>query len=382
MFKVLLISWVIITVLLVWFLLWYLVTWFKSVFAKQNTLKTIGEEQYAYNEDQEDATSQEEFIEAEEAQDEPQDESTQEDAQEAVYEYVEETIILVEDGNEEDMTETADEINQELEEIVAESEEIADPSAGGEQETDEAAPAEPQQSSQAAPAPQKQFSTPATATYAAANVHIPETPKDYDASRNIAQWHSRDDIVRDKFDKHLQKIRYEASILQQRNDMLWYEKKLVEWLTLLPNDKEFQKLLADLYFHQWKYKKSLSLLKKILIENPEDHYALWQVGEIALTEWHAEDAFVHFQQAYAYCEDNPKYCFSLAQRYYDAWDLEQALALMEKMVKLRPKSIEYLVSLSHVQHKMGLRENAKQSLLRALELDPMNITIKQYLKSL
>jgi cytochrome c-type biogenesis protein CcmH/NrfG len=55
---------------------------------------------------------------------------------------------------------------------------------------------------------------------------------------------------------------------------------------------------------------------------------------------------------------------------------------MEKMIKLRPKSIEYLVSLSHVQHKMGLRDNAKQSLLRALELDPMNITIKQYLKSL
>ena len=221
-----------------------------------------------------------------------------------------------------------------------------------------------------------------SSVYSTQSTYTPEIPKDYDASRNIGQWHSRDDIVRDKFDKHLQKIRYESWILKQRNDMLGYEKKLVEWLTLLPTDKDFQRQLADLYFHQWKYKKSQSLLKKILIDMPEDHYALWQVWEIALTEWHIEDAFVHFQQAYSYCEDNPKYCFSLAQRYYDADDLEQSLPLMEKMIKLRPKSIEYLVSLSHVQHKMWLRDNAKQSLLRALELDPMNIAIKQYLKSL
>lgn len=209
-----------------------------------------------------------------------------------------------------------------------------------------------------------------------------ETPKDLDASRNIAQWHSRDDIVRDKFEKHIQKIRYESGILKQRNDMLWYEKKLVEGITLLPNDKDFQKQLADLYFHQGKYKKAQSLLKKILTDMPDDHNALWQVGEIALEEWHTDDAYVYFKQAYTLCDDNPKYCFSLAQWYYDKDDLENALPLMEKMVKLRPKNIDYLVSLSHVQHKIWLRDEAKQSLLRALELDPMNITLKNYLKAL
>lgn len=54
---------------------------------------------------------------------------------------------------------------------------------------------------------------------------------------------------------------------------------------------------------------------------------------------------------------------------------------MEKMVKLRPKNIEYLVSLSHIQHKIGMYEDAKESLLRALELDPMNVQLKQYLKA-
>lgn len=209
----------------------------------------------------------------------------------------------------------------------------------------------------------------------------PEVPKDLDSSRNIAQWHSRDDIVRDKFEKHVQKIRYEIGILKQRSDILWYEKKLVEGITLLPNDIDFQKQLADLYFHQWKYKKAQSLLKKILADNVSDHNALWQVGEIAVAEWNNDDAYLYLQQAYAACDDNPKYCFSLAQWYYDHDALDQALPLMEKMVKLRPKNIDYLVSLSHVQHKMGMSDQAKQSLLRALELDPMNVTLKNYLKS-
>jgi tetratricopeptide (TPR) repeat protein len=150
----------------------------------------------------------------------------------------------------------------------------------------------------------------------------------------------------------------------------------------LPNDSDFQRQLADLYFHQWKYKKAQSLLKKILIDNPNDHYALWQVWEIATVEWSHEDAYLYLQQAYVACDDNPKYCFSLAQWYYDHDALDQALPLMEKMVKLRPKNIDYIVSLSHVQHKMWLTDQAKQSLLRALELDPMNITLKNYLKAL
>lgn len=218
--------------------------------------------------------------------------------------------------------------------------------------------------------------------FAAAQEEWPEIPKDLEASRNIAKWHSRDDIVRDKFEKHIQKIRYEIGILKQRNDILGYEKKLVEWITLLPNDIDFQKQLADLYFHQGKYKKAQSLLKKILLDNPSDHYALWQVGEIASVEGNTEDAYLYLQQAYAACDDNPKYCFSLAQWYYDHDALEQALPLMEKMVKIRPKNIEYLVSLSHVQYKMWMIDQARQSLLRALELDPMNVTLKNYLKAL
>jgi predicted Zn-dependent protease len=101
-----------------------------------------------------------------------------------------------------------------------------------------------------------------------------------------------------------------------------------------------------------------------------------------LEDDHAEDAYMYFSQAYALCDDNPKYCLSLAEWFYDKEQYNEALPLMEKLTKLRPKNIDYLVSLAHVQLKLNLRAEAKQSLLNAQELEPMNITLKQYLKSL
>ncbi len=210
-----------------------------------------------------------------------------------------------------------------------------------------------------------------------------ETPKNIFSPLNIWLWHSRDDIVRDKFEKHIQKIRYDANLLKQRNDVLGYEKKLVEGLTILPNDIELEKQLADLYFHQGKYKKAQSLLKKIIAENPEDHNALRQMWEIATEDKQGNDhAFAYLQEAYQLCQDNPKYAYSLAQWYYDHDDLQSALPLLDKITKLRPKNIDYLVSLSHLQYKIWDREGAINSMRRALELDPMNVTLKQYLKSL
>lgn len=209
-----------------------------------------------------------------------------------------------------------------------------------------------------------------------------EIPKNYDANVNIWQWHSRDDIVRDKFEKHIKKIRYDADILKKRNDILWYEKKLVEGLTMLPSDTDFQRKLADLYFHQGKFKKAQSLLKKIIIENPEDHNALWQLGEITSEDASGEEAFAYLQKAYTLCSDNPKYSYTLAQWYYDHDDLESAIPLMEKITKLRPNNIDYLVSLSHMQLKTGDRDGARHSILRALEIEPLNNTLKNYLKAL
>gem|GEM_PF-4525512 len=46
--------------------------------------------------------------------------------------------------------------------------------------------------------------------------------------KNIAEGVSREDILQDKHEKNLQKVKYEAVLYKQRNDMAGYEKKLIE----------------------------------------------------------------------------------------------------------------------------------------------------------
>jgi tetratricopeptide (TPR) repeat protein len=48
-------------------------------------------------------------------------------------------------------------------------------------------------------------------------------------------------------------------------------------LAIEPNDRDLNKLLADFYFNLGNYKKALSLLKKIIEIDPQDHKAIWQI---------------------------------------------------------------------------------------------------------
>ena len=121
--------------------------------------------------------------------------------------------------------------------------------------------------------------------------------------KNIAEGMSREDILQDKHEKNLQKVKYEAVLFKQRNDMAGYEKKLIEWLILDPDDIDIYRQLADFYFSEWKYTKALSMFRKILTFDPNDHHALWQIGEIYIEQWQYEDAQVFVEKALALSPD-------------------------------------------------------------------------------
>jgi thioredoxin-like negative regulator of GroEL len=415
MFKVLLYLWICLTIALLAAIIRYVYRWCVWLFHKRCQLT-----QAIQRGDTEAHVDTEEFIADEEAYIdesyrqaidvnpiaevmvvvEPIESMVEEDIQNAVAEiFNEDTIVAsITVENEEDLQEISyddteldevptesreDSVIAEEDEIIVESIDIEEESpASTDDEINDTLDAIEEVTESTHPVNTSDAVVPQRTTYTPeSSAMFVELPKDLDANRNIAQWHSRDDIVRDKFEKHIEKIRYEATVLKQRNDLLGYEKKLVEWLMLLPQDQQLQKQLADLYFQQGKFKKALSLLKKILADDPENHVALWQLGEITLHDEKIEDAYIYFMQAYTLCDDNPKYCLSLAQRYYDQEQYEQSLPLMEKLVKLRPKNIDYRVSLAHVQLKLNMRAEAKQSLLNAQEIEPMNLTLKQYLKA-
>ena len=86
----------------------------------------------------------------------------------------------------------------------------------------------------------------------------------------------------EKIKLKLERIKLQAITLKERWDLEWYEKKLLEWLAFDPQNLEFIKRLADLYFSIWKYNKALPFLKKILEIRPEDDKAIWQLWKIII----------------------------------------------------------------------------------------------------
>ena len=113
----------------------------------------------------------------------------------------------------EDMLEEVVQVAQEASSSMQEGEQKTDETGAKDSDLDSERPSEEQQSARSYDKMEE--------------MHEIEIPKNID-SVNIGQGHSRDDIVRDKFEKHVQKIRYDANVLKQRNDVLGYEKKLVE----------------------------------------------------------------------------------------------------------------------------------------------------------
>lgn len=198
--------------------------------------------------------------------------------------------------------------------------------------------------------------------------------------KNIAEGVSRDDILQDKHEKNLQKVKYEALLCKQRNDLAGYEKKLIEGLILDPDDIDIFRQLADFYFGEGKYTKALSMFRKILTFDPEDHHALWQIGEIYIEQGQYEDAQVFVEKALSLSPDNPKYYISLIDITIAKNELQQALGYLEKIVALRPRNISYLMALGEMYEKLDRPEDAKQTYFRVLEIDPLHIDVKHILK--
>lgn len=198
--------------------------------------------------------------------------------------------------------------------------------------------------------------------------------------KNIAEGMSREDILQDKHEKNLQKVKYEAVLFKQRNDMAGYEKKLIEGLILDPDDIDIYRQLADFYFSDWKYTKALSMFRKILTFDPNDHHALWQIGEIYIEQWQYEDAQVFVEKALSLSPDNPKYYISLIDICIAKSDFPTALIYLEKIVALRPRNIAYLIALGEMYEKLWRIEEAKQTYFRVLEIDPLHTDVKHMLK--
>jgi len=182
--------------------------------------------------------------------------------------------------------------------------------------------------------------------------------------------------------KLLEKIHYDALLLKKDGKLDSYEKKLIEWLAISPENMEFNQLLADLYFTIGNHNKALSLLKKIIEIDPQNHVAIWQIGEIYLITWDFETAELLIEKAINIKPSNPKYYISLVDVLYNTNRKSEAINMMEKVVRLRPSNANYIYTLWSLYEEIEDLDNAKKHYFRVLEVEPSNEKAKKKLKNL
>ena len=188
--------------------------------------------------------------------------------------------------------------------------------------------------------------------------------------------------IQEKQKKLLEKISYEANTYKKEWKLEEYEKKIIEWLAIEPENLELNKQLADLYFTIWNHKKSLSLLKKIIEEDPEDHNAIRQIGEIYLITWDYETAEILIEKAINTKPNNPKYYISMVEILYNTDRKKDAIAVMEKIVKLRPTNANYYLTLAELYEEIQDNGNAKKYYFKVLEQEPNNEKAKRKIQEL
>ncbi len=206
-------------------------------------------------------------------------------------------------------------------------------------------------------------------------------------SKVSEQTHREWDIEKDKEKlakekKLLEKLHYEALVLKKEWKLDDYEKILIEGLAIDPKNKEFNQLLADLYFTMWNYNKALSLLKKIIEADPKSHNAIRQIGEIYLITGDFETAELLIEKAIALKPSNPKYHISMVEVLYNTDRKKEAINIMEKVVRLRPTNTSYIFTLANLYEEIGDLDSAKKYYFRVLEYEPSNENAKKKLKAL
>lgn len=189
-------------------------------------------------------------------------------------------------------------------------------------------------------------------------------------------------MIAEKQKKLLEKIKYEALVAKEKWKIDEFEKKLVEGLAIDPENIDFQELLADLYFTLGHYKKSLSLLKKVIDNDPQDHKAIRQIWEIYLSKWEFHTAELLVEKAIAIKPSNPKYHISMVEILYNTHRKQDAAEVLEKVVKLRPANVSYLLALADLYAEIDDVDNARKYYYRVLEYEPSHIKAKNKLQTL
>lgn len=189
-------------------------------------------------------------------------------------------------------------------------------------------------------------------------------------------------VIDEKKHKKLERIKYAALTYKERGKLDQYEKKLIEWLALVPDHDEFLDMLSNHYFQQGSDVKALSLLKRVITLHPTHHKSIRQVGQIYRQQGKIDAWRLLIEKAIALKWDNPKYLISLVEIHYENKELKEAVGVMERLSKLRPTNVDYILTLWTLYEELHEPTNAQKYYMKVLELEPHNEHAKKSLKRL
>ncbi len=194
--------------------------------------------------------------------------------------------------------------------------------------------------------------------------------------------HATSQLSAEKLAQTVDDIKYAALTYKERGKKDEYEKKLVEWISLIGDHEEFLIMLADHYFEAGQYVKAGTLLKKIIHINPENHRAIRQLGQIYANDNDKETAKLLLEKARDLKDDNPKYLISLVEIYYEEHNIRECITIVEKLSRLRPTNIDYLLTLWNLHEELNQPTKAHSYYMKVLELNPTNDEAKKAIKRL
>ncbi len=180
----------------------------------------------------------------------------------------------------------------------------------------------------------------------------------------------------------LESIKYAALSHKERGKLDLFEKKLIEWLAIDPNSNDLLKMLGDHYFESWNLVKALTILKKIINEEGDNHKAIRQIAQIYLQQKQHDTAQLLVEKAIQLKPDNPKYHITMVEIFYANKQIKPAVKSMENVLKLRPTNKNYMLTLAGLHEEMGEPTKAKIYYKKILQIDPSNEVAKRSLKRL
>ncbi len=129
--------------------------------------------------------------------------------------------------------------------------------------------------------------------------------------------------------------------------------------------------------------RARELLEKAVEVNPAGPNAYARLGYLQMASQDFEKAIKSYQIAAGLRPDDPKPFFNIGYLYVRKKDYENAEDMYRRVVELKPDYLdEALFNLGVVQDMLGKKGPAKESLERALEINPDNESAKQFIEKL